>query len=119
MAQIVSETNQTLIYWMGLWPIGDAPIPLGQFWPWQLISYSFLHGNFTHLLFNMFALWMFGVQIENTWGSQRFTVFYFVCVIGAAMLQLIVASTGAGWYPTIGASGGVFGLLLELPQIYL
>ena len=118
LAQLVPDTNSMLIYWFGLWPIGDAPIPLGQFLPWQLISYSFLHGNFSHLLFNMFALWMFGVQVENTWGSQRFAVFYFACVVGAAALQLIVASTGGGWYPTIGASGGVFGLLLAFGMMF-
>jgi membrane associated rhomboid family serine protease len=118
LAQIVPETNNTLIYWFGLWPLGDPPIPLGQFWPWQLVSYAFLHGNFSHLLFNMFALWMFGVQVENTWGSQRFSMFYFACVIGAAALQLIVATAGGGWYPTIGASGGVFGLLLAFGMMF-
>ncbi|PSQ74780.1 MAG: DUF1751 domain-containing protein, partial [Bacteroidetes bacterium QH_7_64_110] len=67
---------------MPLYPPGTAG---PDFWPWQLISYAFLHGSFGHLLFNMFALWMFGVQVENRWGSQRFVFFYFACVIGAAL----------------------------------
>lgn len=119
LAQIVPDTNNLLVHWFGLWPIGSPPrIGFGQFWPWQLVSYAFLHGGFSHLLFNMFALWMFGVQVENTWGSHRFSVFFFVCVIGAALAQLVVATMGGGWYPTIGASGGVFGILLAFGMMY-
>lgn len=119
MAQVVPQTNEVLITWFGLWPLGTPPIiGYGEFWPWQVVTYGFLHGNLTHILFNMFALWMFGVQIENTWGSQRFAVFYFVCVIGAALLQLIVATLDPGWYPTVGASGGVFGLLLAFGMMF-
>ncbi len=93
LAQIVPETNRILINWFGLWPLGGSPIiGLGEFWPWQLLSYGFLHGSPSHLLFNMFALWMFGVQIENTWGSQRFLAFYFACVIGAALIQMPVVT---------------------------
>ena len=109
-----------LMQWFALWPIG-APgrfSGIGAFWPWQLVTYSFLHGGFTHLLFNMFALWLFGVQIENTWGSRRFAVFYFTCVVGAALIQLIVASTGGDIYPTVGASGGVFGILLAFGMMF-
>ena len=127
LAQIVPETNRILINWFGLWPLGSTPIMgLGEFWPWQLLSYGFLHGSPSHLLFNMFALWMFGVQIENTWGSQRFLVFYFACVIGAALIQMPVvtwdflASGGdpRWWVPTIGASGGVFGILLAFGMMF-
>jgi membrane associated rhomboid family serine protease len=86
---------------------------MGQFAPWQLITYSFLHGNLMHLLFNMLALYMFGSDVERVFGSRRYTFYYFVCVITAALAQLLVSSVG-NWpaYPTIGASGGVFGLLL-------
>jgi membrane associated rhomboid family serine protease len=127
LAQIVPETNRILINWFGLWPLGGTPIiGLGEFWPWQLLSYGILHGSPSHLLFNMFALWMFGVQIENTWGSQRFLVFYFACVIGAALIQMPVvtwdflASGGdpRWWVPTIGASGGVFGILLAFGMMF-
>ena len=108
----------TLFQWFALWPIGVPEGFPGTFWFWQLVTYSFLHGGFTHLLFNMFALWLFGVQLENTWGSRRFTVFYFVCVVGAALIQLIVASTGGDIYPTVGASGGVFGILLAFGMMF-
>ena len=92
--------------------MGEVP----DFWPWQLVTYAFLHGGLSHIFFNMFALWMFGIQIENSWGSRRFTVFYFVCVIGAALTQLVVQ-----WgvpVPTIGASGGVFGILLAFGMMF-
>ena len=92
---------------MALWPLQS-----GYFAPWQLISYGFLHGGFNHLFFNMFALWMFGLQLERVWGSQRFALYYFVCIVGAAITQLIVQQLSGQFYPTIGASGAVFGLLL-------
>ena len=79
---------------------------------WQVISYGFLHGSITHILFNMFALWMFGRELELMMGQKRFLTYYFTCVLGAALVQLIVASMQGGLYPTVGASGGVFGILL-------
>ena len=95
-------------------PLGLAlwPLESGYFTPWQMLSYAFLHGNFNHLFFNMFAVWMFGTPLEQAWGSQRFTLYYVVCVVGAAVAQLLVQLFEGGVYPTIGASGGVFGLLL-------
>ena len=92
---------------LALWPLGS-----GFFGPWQTVTYAFLHGNFNHLFFNMFALWMFGLPIERAWGTQRFLLFYLVCVLGAAATQLIVQQATGAMYPTIGASGAVFGLLL-------
>ena len=92
-----------------LWPATHAQSP---FAPWQLLTYDFLHGNLTHIAFNMFGLWMFGQDLERLWGSQRFLVFYIVCVVGAGIVQLIVAGIQGGLYPTVGASGGLFGLLL-------
>lgn len=61
-----------------------------EFKAFQLITYMFMHGNFGHLFFNMFALWMFGNTLENIWGPKRFLLFYFVCGIGAALLQEVV-----------------------------
>jgi len=124
MAQLVPATNDILTNWLALWPLGTPNLvrtPFGieqipSFWPWQLITYSFLHGGFSHIFFNMFALWMFGVQIENTWGSRRFAIFYFVCVIGAAVSQLAV--TYGVPIPTLGASGGVFGILLAFGMMF-
>jgi membrane associated rhomboid family serine protease len=113
-----------------LWPLGDyaagiaadgARLSVG-FLPWQVVSYGFLHGGFAHLLFNMLALFMFGSRLEYTWGQRRYLVYYFTCVIGAGLIQLLVAtyavSQGAGPYPTIGASGGVFGLLLAYGMLF-
>lgn len=92
-----------------LWPATD---PRSPFMPWQLLTYAFLHGNTTHIFFNMFGLWMFGRDIERFMGSQRFLVYFIVCVVGAGIVQLIVAGMQGGLYPTVGASGGVFGILL-------
>lgn len=92
---------------LALWPLDS-----GLFTPWQLVSYGFLHGSFNHLFFNMFAVWMFGTPLERSWGSQRFLTYYGACVVGAAVIQLLVQLVEGGIYPTIGASGGVFGLLL-------
>jgi len=92
---------------LALWPLFS-----GYFEPWQPISYAFLHGGFNHLFFNMFALWMFGLPVEKIWGSRRFVEYYFVCVLGAGVIQLLVQHLSGDIYPTIGASGAVFGLLL-------
>jgi membrane associated rhomboid family serine protease len=93
-----------------------------------MVSYSFLHGSLGHLFFNMFALWMFGVQIENQWGSQRFGTFYFACVVGAALTHLAFVpaaqtlATSQGFatvaVPTVGASGGVYGILLAFGMMF-
>jgi membrane associated rhomboid family serine protease len=92
---------------LALWPAGS-----GFFAPWQLLTYGFLHGGFNHLFFNMFAIWMFGTPLEQAWGGKRFTMYYLACVLGAGVIQLLVQLFEGGVYPTIGASGGVFGLLL-------
>ena len=92
---------------LALWPLYS-----NYFQPWQLISYAFLHGSFNHLFFNMFALWMFGLPIEKLWGSRKFVEYYVICVIGAGLVQLVVQYISGNVYPTIGASGAVFGLLL-------
>jgi len=96
-----------------LWPLAASAYDPGvSFAPWQLVTYAFLHGGLTHLLFNMFALYMFGGAIEQVFGSRRYLTYYFVCVVSAAVTQLVVAALAGGVYPTIGASGGIFGLLL-------
>lgn len=90
------------------------PLDTGRFMPWQLVSYLFLHANFAHIFFNLFALWMFGQAIENLWGTRRFAIYYFITGIGAGILQLLITS-GA---PTIGASGAVFGILLAFGMMF-
>ena len=98
---------------LALWPLES-----GRFGPWQLISYGFLHGGFNHLFFNAFALWMFGLTVERSWGTQRFALYYFACVAGAGITQLVVQQVTGDYWPTIGASGGVFGLLLAYGVMY-
>ena len=98
-----------LMLWFGLWPAGPENSPFGI---WQLLTYGFLHGNLPHIFFNMFALWMFGRDLENMMGTRRFLTYYLTCVVGAGIVQLVVAQIQGGIYPTVGASGGVFGILL-------
>ncbi|MGO9803999.1 MAG: rhomboid family intramembrane serine protease [Steroidobacteraceae bacterium] len=98
-----------LLQWFALWPLGD---PL--FRPWQLITYAFLHDphSLWHILFNMVALFMFGRALELYWGGRRLVLFYLVCVLTAALTQL-AAQRGSGVpEEVIGASGGIFGILL-------
>jgi membrane associated rhomboid family serine protease len=113
-------TGEALIVNFALWPLGASTYEnVAGFQVWQVVTYGFLHGGFTHLAFNMLALWMFGGAIENLFGARPFALYYFVCVIGAALAQLAVVHffTG-GYYPTLGASGGVFGLLLAYGMMY-
>ena len=97
-----------------LWPLAASAASGGQvsFHAWQLLTYGFLHGGFVHLLFNMFALYMFGGALEQVVGPRRFTAYYLVSVLAAALTQLVVMALANEIYPTVGASGGVFGLLL-------
>src|SRR5438046_1862162 len=96
---------------LALWPLGAGKAGGASFAPWQLVTYAFLHGGMLHLAFNMFALYMFGGAIEHVFGTRRYLTYYFVCVVSAALTQLVVAAVSGGFYPTVGASGGVFGLL--------
>ena len=80
---------------------------------YQFVTYMFLHGGFWHLFSNMFALWMFGRTLEYELGSRRFLIYYMICGIGAALLQMGIASlTGEIYFSLVGASGAVMGLLL-------
>jgi membrane associated rhomboid family serine protease len=97
-----------------LWPLASQDTPYSvPFQPWQLVSYAFLHGSETHLFFNMLALYMFGCDIERLFGLNRFISYYLTCVISAAVAQLLIAALSGGPpYATVGASGGIFGILL-------
>lgn len=123
--------------YLGLHYIGAS-----DFQPFQLVTYMFMHGNFAHLFFNMFALWMFGNTLENIWGANRFLLFYFVCGIGAGLVQELVqyiqfVTTLEGYEPvriaanhiismddylnmmtTVGASGAVYGILLAFGMMF-
>jgi membrane associated rhomboid family serine protease len=85
---------------------------------WPLVTYGFLHGNFTHLLVNMFMLWMFGRELELMMGPRRFLTYYMTCVVGAGLVQLIVAGLQGDEVRVVGASGGVFGLLLAFGMAF-
>ena len=98
---------------LALWPIGS-----GNFLPWQIVSYSFLHGSFEHLFFNMLGLWMFGSELEHVWGQKRYLQFYAASVIAAALTQMLVTTLLGSTLPTVGASGGLFGLLLAFAMIF-
>jgi membrane associated rhomboid family serine protease len=112
--------DQWLVAHFALWPPASAQYPgLPGFEVWQLLTYGFLHGGLTHLFFNMFALYMFGGEIERLLGTRRFVTYYLVCVVGAAVAQLVVISNiNAPPVPTVGASGGVFGLLLAFGMAF-
>ncbi|GFE79397.1 rhomboid family intramembrane serine protease [Steroidobacter agaridevorans] len=97
----------------GLWPPQAGQFGYPEFHVWQLLTYGFLHGGWAHLFFNMFALFMFGSDIERLFGSRRYLFYYLACVVGAALMHLIVTAGGGGVpAQVVGASGGVFGLLL-------
>jgi membrane associated rhomboid family serine protease len=98
--------------YLALWPLGS------NFWPWQLVTYMFMHGGLGHLFFNMLALWMFGMQLEHTWGSQKFLLFYLLCGIGAGVANLFIAPLLGQAGPTVGASGAVFGVLLAFGILF-
>ncbi len=111
-----------------LWPVLPSDHEIARhygrlylFKPWQILTYGWLHGNLNHILVNLFAVWMFGRTIEAVWGARRFLVYYLTCVVGAGLIQLAVCTLAArngDIYPTVGASGGVFGLLLAFGMMF-
>jgi rhomboid family protein len=101
-------TGNRLVAAFGLWPIDSQAFGI-----WQIATYGFLHASWWHLFVNMFAVFMFGGQIEMLFGQRFYLTYFLVCIFSAAIAQLIVAAIlNEPPYPTIGASGGVFGLLL-------
>lgn len=98
---------------LALWPLQS-----GLFWPWQLVTYAFLHGSMLHLFFNMFGLWMFGTEIERLWGPRRYLQFLLASVLTAAAAQLLFTLTNGSQVPTVGASGALFGLLLAFGMLF-
>lgn len=123
--------------YLGLHYIGAS-----GFQPYQLVTYMFMHGSFAHLFFNMFALWMFGNTLENIWGPNRFLLFYFICGVGAGLVQELVQyiqyvttlqdydnvriaanqvipmSQYLNMLTTVGASGAVYGILLAFGMMF-
>jgi membrane associated rhomboid family serine protease len=96
-----------------LWPLQS-----GLFWPWQVVSYGFLHGDLFHLFFNMLGLWMFGSELERLWGRSRYWQFLLASLVAAAGTQLLVTWLTRSNVPTVGASGALFGLLLAFGMLF-
>lgn len=121
---------ETLVAPFALWPWGrfpaeglDGSLLTVGFQPWQLVTYGFLHGGWMHLLFNAWALYQFGAAVENVLGARRFGQYYFFCVVGAGLCQLLVTTLmldplAPHAVPTVGASGGIFGLLLAFAVFF-
>jgi membrane associated rhomboid family serine protease len=97
---------------LALWPLGS------QFMPWQVLTYAFLHASLPHLVFNMFGVFMFGGDLERVWGPRRYLSYYLTCALSAAAAQLLVTSLTGAQYPTVGASGALFGLLLAFAMVF-
>ena len=107
-----------------LWPVGHFFVAQFDgavgFKVWQLITCGFLHANFLHLAINMYALWMFGSDVERTIGSRHYLTLYFASLLCSSATQLTVVSlmTSTGIYPTVGASGAIFGILLAFGMLF-
>jgi membrane associated rhomboid family serine protease len=99
--------------WLALFPIGS-----GHFWPWQLVTYAFLHADPLHLFFNMLGLWMFGAELERLWGQKRYLHMLLASVLAAALVQLVFNYVTGSRAPTVGASGALFGLLLSFGMLF-
>ena len=118
------SVGDAMIVRLALWPIGRSRAIPGagdaHFAVWQLLTSSLLHANMSHLFVNMFALYMFGRDVERALGSARYLRLYVAAVLSAALVQLAVVSwpSGGPIYPTLGASGGVFGVLLAFGMLF-
>ena len=103
-----NSLSDLFFYYCALYPVGEN----SNFYIWQLITYQFMHGGFLHIFFNLFALWMFGIELEQMWGSRKFLILYLLCGIGAGLTQLFISPMFSVAAPTIGASGAIYGVLL-------
>ncbi|MBA4108166.1 MAG: DUF1751 domain-containing protein [Leptothrix sp. (in: Bacteria)] len=105
--------GHVLSYWLALWPLEST-----QFYPWQVVTYGFMHGSFTHLFFNMMGIWMFGAELERVWGPKRYSQFMLASIFTAALTQLLMSQVNGSMNPTVGISGGLFGLLLAFGMMF-
>ena len=110
----MSGTGGALLGAFALWPsVGNVLIA-----PWTLVTYSFLHGSIAHIFFNMFAVYMFGAPLEQRFGARAFAMLWIASVIAGALAQVVVATLTGNYVPVIGASAGVFGVLLGFGVLY-
>ncbi len=119
----MADSDAWMMIHLALWPLANGDVDAsGGSWPpfqiWQLLTYGFLHGSPPHLLFNGFALWMFGSDLERFWGPGPYLRFVLIAIIGAGVAQLAVASFSGEPYPTVGISGGVYGVLLGFGMMF-
>ncbi|MEO6288853.1 MAG: rhomboid family intramembrane serine protease [Ginsengibacter sp.] len=103
VAQLVFDPTWNLTFRIGLYSYNSPNFRL-----YQLVTHMFAHGGFLHILFNMYALWMFGSVLEKVWGPKKFLMFYILCGLAAGIAQMLLVTS---IYPAIGASGAVMGLL--------
>jgi membrane associated rhomboid family serine protease len=109
--------SQMMVVYLGLVP----GLVWHELFLWQLFTYIFLHGNIPHILFNLLALWMFGGELENLWGSRRFSFYFFFCGIGAGIITVLCTIILTPQYqliPVIGASGAIYGILLAFGWLF-
>ena len=111
VAQLVLDKTMPFTNMIALYAY-NSPL----FEPYQLVTHMFAHGGFFHILFNMYALWMFGSVLERVWGPKRFLIFYFVCGLAAAVAQMF--TIGQLGVPTVGASGAIMGLLAAFAYLF-
>ena len=107
-------------YWPYIWFSLQPHAVVHNGYIWQMFTYLFLHGGFFHIMFNMFALWMFGADLEMLWGGPKFLYYYFLTGVGAGVLDVALNTIfpSAPYTSTIGASGAIYGLLLAFGLLY-
>jgi membrane associated rhomboid family serine protease len=120
------SVDNYIAHYFNLYPLGPARQYPGdllgpaQFYPWQLVTYMFLHdtGGIMHIAFNMLFLWMFGTQFEIIWGPKKFLTYYFLCGLGGAVAHLVISPLLGGAGPLLGASGAIFGFLVAFGLLF-
>ncbi len=119
---LLAGTSPAVFGTFALWPLGTPTsfdAGTAGFAPWQLVTSAFLHGSVTHLVLNMIGLYSFGRDVEDVLGTRRYLTLYFVSVLAASLTQLVFVSLSSGPpAPTVGASGGVFGVLLAFGLMF-
>lgn len=104
--------GKTLINWFGLSPV----LVFKKLYVWQFFTYMFLHGDFFHILLNMFILWMIGSEVERHWGEREFLKYYFLCGVGAGFFHLLFNTSSP--IPVVGASGAIYGILIAYAMLF-
>jgi membrane associated rhomboid family serine protease len=115
---LMSMLNNQLFYFLSNNFALHAYDVLYQFKIWQLFTYMFLHGGFWHIFFNMFIFWMFGTELEMEWGSKQFLKYYFICGVGAGIINILLTSSDPSYPGTVGASGAIYGIMVAYALRY-